>query len=259
MLLLIDCGNTNIVFAISKNNKIIKQWRINTSIKRTADEYSVWLIKLLEIENLELSSISSCIIASVVPEVLLSLRIFNEKYLNINPIVVGDHNLELGIEINIDTPSEAGADRLVNAVAVKKFYKKSAIVVDFGTATTFDVVSKIGSYEGGVIAPGVNLSLEALYMAASRLPRININNSYNKKVIGKNTKDSMGSGIYWGYISLIEGIIEKIKRETQTNYLVIATGGLSNIFSKDCKAIDVVDEDLTINGLIHIYNINNKK
>ena len=122
----------------------------------------------------------------------------------------------------------------------------------------FDVLIK-KTYRGGVIAPGVNLSLEALYMAASRLPRININNSYNKKVIGKNTKDSMGSGIYWGYISLIEGIIEKIKRETQTNYLVIATGGLSNIFSKDCKAIDVVDEDLTINGLIHIYNINNKK
>ena len=259
MLLVIDCGNTNIVFALSKNEEIVKQWRINTNIKRTADEYSVWLIKLLEIENLKLSSISSCIIASVVPEVLLSLKIFNEKYLNINPIVVGEHKLELGIEINIETPSEAGADRLVNAVAVKKFYQKSGIVVDFGTATTFDVVSKHGSYEGGVIAPGVNLSLEALYMAASRLPRININNPFNKNVIGKNTKDSMRSGIYWGYISLIEGIIEKIKRETRTDYLVIATGGLSNLFSEDCNAIQVVDEDLTINGLIHIYNINNKK
>ena len=259
MLLVIDCGNTNIVFALSKNEKIVKQWRINTNIKRTADEYSVWLIKLLEIENLKLSSISSCIIASVVPEVSLSLKIFNEKYLNINPIVVGEHKLELGIEINIETPSEAGADRLVNAVAVKKFYQKSGIVVDFGTATTFDVVSKNGSYEGGVIAPGVNLSLEALYMAASRLPRININNPFNKNVIGKNTKDSMSSGIYWGYISLIEGIIEKIKRETKTDYVVIATGGLSNLFSEDCSAIQVVDEDLTINGLIHIYNINNKK
>tara|TARA_B100001094_G_C17974615_1_gene692127 strand:- start:103 stop:882 length:780 start_codon:yes stop_codon:yes gene_type:complete len=259
MLLVIDCGNTNIVFALSKNEKIVKQWRINTNIKRTADEYSVWLIKLLEIENLKLSSISSCIIASVVPEVLLSLKIFNEKYLNINPMVIGEHKLELGIEINIETPSEAGADRLVNAVAVKKFYQKSGIVVDFGTATTFDVVSKNGSYEGGVIAPGVNLSLEALYMAASRLPRININNPFNKNVIGKNTKDSMSSGIYWGYISLIEGIIEKIKRETKTDYVVIATGGLSNLFSEDCNAIQVVDEDLTINGLIHIYNINNKK
>ena len=128
MLLLIDCGNTNIVFAISKNDKIIKQWRINTNIKRTADEYSVWLIKLLEIENLELSSITNCVIASVVPEALLPLRIFNEKYLNINPIVVGDHNLELGIEINIDIPSEAGADRLVNAVAVKKISETAQVI-----------------------------------------------------------------------------------------------------------------------------------
>ena len=257
MLLVIDSGNTNTVFAIAQNNKIIKQWRINTNIKRTADEYSVWFIKLLEIENLKLASISSCIIASVVPEVLLQIKIFNEKYLNTIPMIIGDINVDLGININIDTPSEAGADRLVNAVAVNKFYNKPGIVVDFGTATTFDVVSKHGHYEGGVIAPGINLSLEALYMAASRLPRIGIDEPYYKSVIGKNTKDSMRSGIYWGYISLIEGIIKRIKKETKTNSIVIATGGLSNLFSKDCSAIQLVDEDLTIKGLVHIFNINN--
>ena len=258
MLLAIDCGNTNIVFAISENDKIIKQWRINTNINRTADEYSVWLIQLLEMEDLEFSSISGCIIASVVPEALLSLKTFNEKFLGLSPFIVGEKNVKLGININIDIPSEAGADRLVNAVSVNKFYKRPSIVIDFGTATTFDVVGEGGSYEGGVIAPGINLSLEALYMATSRLPRISINNEW-LNVIGKNTKHSMHSGIYWGYISLIEGIVKRIKDESNQNYTVIATGGLSEIFSKNCNAIQVIDNDLTINGLIHLYQTNNKK
>ena len=258
MLLAIDCGNTNIVFAISENDKIIKQWRINTNINRTADEYSVWLIQLLEMEDLEFSSISGCIIASVVPEALLSLKTFNEKFLGLSPFIVGEKNVKLGININIDIPSEAGADRLVNAVSVNKFYKRPSIVIDFGTATTFDVVGEGGSYEGGVIAPGINLSLEALYMAASRLPRISINNEW-LNVIGKNTKHSMHSGIYWGYVSLIEGIVKRIKDESNQNYTVIATGGLSEIFSKNCNAIQVIDNDLTINGLIHLYQTNNKK
>jgi len=259
MLLAIDCGNTNIVFAISENDKIIRRWRINTNIHRTADEYSVWLIKLLEIEDLDFSSISDCIIATVVPEALLSLKIFNEKFLGLSPFIVGEKNVKLGINVNIDIPSEAGADRLVNAVSVNKFYKKPSIVIDFGTATTFDVVGEGGSYEGGVIAPGINLSLEALYMAASRLPRISIDSKLQKNVIGKNTKHSMQSGIYWGYISLIEGIVKRIKEESNQNYTVIATGGLSEIFSKNCNAIQVIDNDLTINGLIHLFNINNKK
>ena len=256
MLLLIDCGNTNIVFAIAKNDHIFKKWRINTDPKRTADEYYVWLIKLLEIENINLLSISDCIIASVVPDALFSLLNFNKEYLKIEPLIVGENNLKIGIDINIDNPSEAGADRIVNAVAVKKFYNKPSIVIDFGTATTFDIVSKSGSYEGGIIAPGVNLSLEALYMAASRLPRIKVDNTNNINVVGKNTKDSMYSGIYWGYISLIEGLVKRIKEEKNFNYYVIATGGLSNLFSKNCSIIEKVDNELTLNGLIHIYNIN---
>ena len=256
MLLLIDCGNTNIVFAIAKNDRILKKWRINTDPKRTADEYYVWLIKLLEIENINLLSISDSIIASVVPDALFSLLSFNKEYLKIEPFIVGENNLKIGIDINIDNPSEAGADRIVNAVAVKKFYNKPSIVIDFGTATTFDIVSKSGSYEGGIIAPGVNLSLEALYMAASRLPRIKVDNTKNINVVGKNTKDSMYSGIYWGYISLIEGLVKRINEEKNFNYYVIATGGLSNLFSKNCSIIEKVDNELTLNGLIHIYNIN---
>ena len=256
MLLLIDCGNTNIVFAIAKNDRILKKWRINTDPKRTADEYYVWLIKLIEIENLNFLSISSCIIASVVPEALFSLLNFNKEYLKIEPFIVGENNIKLGIDINIDNPSEAGADRIVNAVAVKKFYNKPCIVIDFGTATTFDVVSNNGSYEGGIIAPGVNLSLEALYMAASRLPRIKVDNINNINVVGKNTKDSMYSGIYWGYISLIEGLVKRINEEKNLNYYVIATGGLSYLFSKNCSIIEKVDIELTLKGLIHIYNIN---
>ena len=256
MLLLIDCGNTNIVFAIAQNDRILKKWRINTDPKRTADEYYVWLIKLLEIENINLLSISDCIIASVVPDALFSLLNFNKEYLKIEPFIVGENNLKIGIDINIDNPSEAGADRIVNAVAVKKFYNKPSIVIDFGTATTFDIVSKSGSYEGGIIAPGVNLSLEALYMAASRLPRIKVDNTKTINVVGKNTKDSMYSGIYWGYISLIEGLVKRINEEKNFNYYVIATGGLSNLFSKNCSIIEKVDNELTLNGLIHIYNIN---
>ena len=256
MLLLIDCGNTNIVFAIAKNNRIVKKWRINTDPKRTADEYYVWLIKLLEIENINLLSISDCIIASVVPDALFSLLNFNKEYLKIEPFIVGENNLKIGIDINIDNPTEAGADRIVNAVAVKKFYNKPSIVIDFGTATTFDIVSKNGSYEGGIIAPGVNLSLEALYMAASRLPRIKVDNTKNINIVGKNTKDSMYSGIYWGYISLIEGLVKRINEEKNFNYYVIATGGLSYLFSKNCSIIEKVDNELTLNGLIHIYNIN---
>ena len=256
MLLLIDCGNTNIVFAIAQNDRILKKWRINTVPKRTAEEYYVWLIKLLEIENINLLSISDCIIASVVPDALFSLLNFNKEYLKIEPFIVGENNLKIGIDINIDNPSEAGADRIVNAVAVKKFYNKPSIVIDFGTATTFDIVSKSGSYEGGIIAPGVNLSLEALYMAASRLPRIKVDNTKNINVVGKNTKDSMYSGIYWGYISLIEGLVKRINEEKNFNYYVIATGGLSNLFSKNCSIIEKVDNELTLNGLIHIYNIN---
>ena len=257
MLLVIDCGNTNTVFALSNKSKITNQWRINTNLNRTADEYYVWLLKLLEIENLNFSNIEDCIIASVVPEALFSLNLFSEKYINNSALVIGDKNINLGIQINIEVPSEAGADRIVNAVAVNQFYNSPAIVIDFGTATTFDVVGKNGSYDGGLIAPGVNLSLQALYMAASRLPRISIS-EWDKQlsVVGTNTKHSMSSGIYWGYISMIEGIVKRIRCEKDLNLEVIATGGLAELFSENCEVIKLIDNNLTLMGLIHIFNIN---
>ena len=172
-------------------------------------------------------------------------------------MIVGEKSIDLGIDVNIDNPAEAGADRLVNAVAINKFYKTPSIVIDFGTATTFDVIGENGSYEGGLIAPGVNLSIEALYMAASRLPRISINPiQKNVSIIGKNTKSSMFSGIYWGYISMVEGIVKRIMEEQKINFFVLATGGLAGLFSQHCNVIQSVDENLTIKGLIHIYNLN---
>ena len=260
MFLVIDCGNTNTVFAIYsyKKSKLLLEnsWRLDSSEKRTPDDYFIWLNQVLSFSKIDLKKIYGVSIASVVPDALFSLLNFNKEYLKIEPFIVGENNLKIGIDINIDNPSEAGADRIVNAVAVKKFYNKPSIVIDFGTATTFDIVSKSGSYEGGIIAPGVNLSLEALYMAASRLPRIKVDNTKNINVVGKNTKDSMYSGIYWGYISLIEGLVKRINEEKNFNYYVIATGGLSNLFSKNCSIIEKVDNELTLNGLIHIYNIN---
>ncbi len=257
MLLAIDCGNTNTVFAIVSKGKIDHLWRINTNINRTADEYAVWLLKLLEIENLNFKDIANIIIASVVPESMFTLKTFCEKHVCKDVMVIGEKFVNLGIDVNIDNPNEAGADRLVNAVAINKFYRTPAIVIDFGTATTFDVVGEKGSYEGGLIAPGVNLSLEALYMAASRLPRISISPLKKEdSIIGKNTKSSMLFGIYWGYISMVEGIVKRLTIEKKLNFFVLATGGLATLFSENCNVIKSVDENLTLKGLIHIYNIN---
>ena len=256
MLLAIDCGNTNIVFAISENDKIIKQWRINTNIHRTADEYSVWLIKLLEIEDLDFSSISGCIIASVVPEALLSLKTFNEKFLGLSPFIVGEKNVKLGININIDIPSEAGADRLVNAVSVNKFYKRPSIVIDFGTATTFDVITKNGIYNGGVIAPGVNLSMKSLSSSADQIPIFSIKKQ--KQIIGKNTIEALRSGFYWGYCGLINNIIQKIEKETNKKYKIIFTGGYANLFKNSIKNIFKIDKNITIDGIIEILKENRK-
>ena len=259
MILAIDCGNTNTVFALYTTNKQIKQltsWRINNDPKRTADLYYPWLLKMFEVSKFDIKSVIGVSVASVVPETLLNIKSLIKKYLNVRTLIVNENILNSGIKVNIENPNEAGADRLVNSYAAEKLKISPAIIIDFGTATTFDIVGKNGSYNGGIIAPGVNLSLEALYMAASRLPRIKVDNTKNINIVGKNTKDSMYSGIYWGYISLIEGLVKRIKEEKNFNYYVIATGGLSNLFSKNCSIIEKVDNELTLNGLIHIYNLN---
>ena len=262
MILAIDCGNTNTVFALYTSNKKVKQltsWRINNDPKRTADSYYPWLLKMFKISNFDIKSITGVSIASVVPETLLNIKSLTKKYLNIKPLIVNENILDLGIKVNIDNPQEAGADRLVNSYAAEKLKISPAIIIDFGTATTFDIVGKDGSYNGGIIAPGVNLSLEALYLATANLPKVSLRplKDKNSSIVGKNTVSAMESGIFWGYVSMIEGLIEKIKLvKKYSDYKVVATGGLSNIFNKSLKGIDLIVDDLTLIGLVKLYLYN---
>jgi type III pantothenate kinase len=250
VLLAIDAGNTNIVFAICEDDKVRAQWRATTNTARTADEYAVWLAELLALEKLTFADVNQAIIATVVPAALFDLRSFCRRYLKCDPLVVGD-GVNLGIGVKVDRPDAVGADRLVNAVAAHERYQGALIVVDFGTATTFDVVGANGDYEGGVIAPGVNLSVEALHRAAAMLPRVAVQRTPN--VIGKDTVPAMQSGIYWGYVALIEGLVARIKTEYGKPMTVIATGGLASLFHKQIDAIEHYDPDLTIRGLVLIH------
>jgi type III pantothenate kinase len=255
MLLAIDAGNTNIVFAVIEGETIRAEFRAATKDARTADEYVVWLTQLMDLEGLKLRDLDDAIIATVVPQALFNLRTLCRKFLKCEPLVIGEPNVDVGIRLNVDNPSGVGADRIADAVAAHRSYPDMAlIVVDFGTATTFDVVAEDGTYEGGIIAPGVNLSLEALHLAAAKLPRIAIERPQG--VIGKDTVPAMQSGVYWGYIALIEGLVARIKAEYGRPMQVIATGGLAPLFRHSSSAIDSVDRDLTIRGLVDIYRRN---
>lgn len=251
MLLAIDAGNTNIVFAVWDGNAIRCEWRAVTKTARTSDEYAVLLKPLFELNGLSFSDFDGAIIATVVPAALFDLRQFCKRYLNIEAVVVGDPNVDLGLKVLTLRPEAVGADRLVNTVSAHAHYGGPLIVVDFGTATTFDIVNKDGDYEGGVIAPGINLSAEALHKAAAMLPRVAI--ARTNSVIGKDTVPAMQSGMYWGYIGLIEGLIARIKAEYGAPMTVIATGGLGRVFYRQTPAIDHYDPELTIRGLAQIY------
>jgi len=257
MLLAIDAGNTNIVFAACEGTIVRGQWRATTQTPRTADEYAVMLGPLLALEGLTFDDLDAAIISTVVPAALFDLRQFCRKYLECEPQVVKDPNLELGIGINVDRPSAVGADRLVNTVAAHDRYPGALIVVDFGTATTFDIVSERGDYEGGVIAPGVNLSAEALHQAAAMLPRVAIQRA--QSVIGKDTVPAMQSGLFWGYIGLIENIVARVREEYGKPMTVIATGGLAKLFHTQTPVIEHLDPDLTIRGLMLIHARNSKR
>jgi type III pantothenate kinase len=264
MLLAIDVGNTNIVFAICEGEVIRWRWRISTDGQRTADEYAVWLHQLMALEGVERTHISAAIIATVVPPTLFNLQRLCRKYFNVEPMVVAVGLLDLGLRIALPNPEEVGADRLVNAVAAHHAHQGNLVVVDFGTATTFDVVATDGAYLGGVIAPGINLSMDALYQAAAKLPRIAVEPPADGQgaalgVIGKGTVHAMQSGVFWGYVGLIEGLVARIKAEIGNPVTVIATGGLATLFNRHTSAIDMVDGDLTISGLIRIHSINEKK
>ena len=252
MLLTIDAGNTNTVFALFHDYKIVNQWRCSTNA-RTGDEYFVWLSTLIG-HDYSISCITSVVISSVVPSALFNLRILCNRHMGIEPLVVGTPECKLPVDVRVDRSTQVGADRLVNTVAAYSKYGGNLVVVDFGTATTFDVVDTDGAYIGGIIAPGVDLSIQALHHAAASLPMVGVQKP--KNVIGKNTIECMHSGVYWGYVSLIEGICLRVSNELGHSIKVIGTGGLATVFSDHSTLFDHIDTDLTIRGLVLIYKYN---
>jgi len=251
MLLAIDIGNTNIVFALCDENSTQAQWRISTEANRTADEYAVWLFALMNLQGFSPADVNGAILSSVVPDANFTLKSFIRQYLRTEPVMVTNGEVDLGMKVLIDNPRELGADRLLNAYAAWQTWKQPLIVIDFGTATTFDVVSGAGDYLGGVIAPGINLSLEALQRAASKLTGIAI--AHPAKVVGTNTISAMQSGIYFGYAGMIEGIVSGIVKERGEAMKVVATGGLAPLYADATPIIEHVDADLTIRGLRLVY------
>ncbi len=249
MLLAIDAGNTNVVFALVDGGEIKARWRIATDPRRTADEYSVWLYQLLAMDGRSHEDVDAVIIGTVVPRALHNLEVLASKYFHVEPLVAGQGSARWGIELDVDEPQSVGADRALNAIAAHAKHQGDLIVVDFGTATTFDVVGADGAYKGGIIAPGINLSLDALVNAAAKLPRIAIEAPDDTSVIGRTTESQMLIGIYWGYVAMIEGLVDRLKQEVGRPVKVIATGGLATLFDRHSKAFDVIEPDLTIQGL----------
>ena len=254
MLLAIDAGNTNIVFALVRDREIVARWRIATEARRTADEYAVWLSQLLALEGHERGAITGVIIATVVPRALHNLQTLARKYFGCEPLIAGQPPVEWGFEIDVKEPGSLGADRAVNAIAAHTLHPGDLIVIDFGTATTFEVVDFNGAYKGGIIAPGINLSLDALVTAAAKLPRIAIEAPADASVIGRDTVSQMHIGIYWGYIGMIEGLVARLKAEIGRPAKVIATGGLAVLFEAHTTAFDVIEPDLTIQGLAMMWD-----
>jgi type III pantothenate kinase len=246
MLLAVDAGNTNVVFAVHDGSEWRGRWRIATRPDRTSDEYAVWLLALLQFSGLKPTDVDRCAIGTVVPAALYNLRRLCREWFACEPLVARAA-VDWGFEIRVDRPQEVGADRLLNSLAAHHHYGGPLVVIDFGTATTFDVVDTDGAYLGGVIAPGVNLSLEALHQAAARLPRIGIGRP--QAVVGRDTVAAMQSGIYWGYVGMIEGIIGRIRGEHEAALKVIATGGLAPLFAEGTAVIDRIDPDITLEGL----------
>jgi type III pantothenate kinase len=250
MLLAIDVGNTNVVFALFQGRTIKGRWRIATDPRRTADEYAVWLFQLLRLKGFEPEAVDRILVSTVVPRALHNLQVLAQKYFERDALVAGQPPVDWGFEIDVDEPRSLGADRAVNAVAAHDRYPGDLIVVDFGTATTFDHVDFMGAYKGGIIAPGINLSLDALVSAAAKLPRIAIEVPRSgTSVIGRNTEDQMQIGVFWGYVAMMEGLIARMRAEIGRPAKVIATGGLAVLFGEHTSIFDHVDTDLTLDGL----------
>lgn len=253
MLLAIDCGNTNTVFSIWDGETFIATWRTSTEWQRTADQYYVWLSTLMKFQKIDVD-ITDMIISSTVPRVVFNLRVLADRYFHTRPMVVGKPDCALPVDVRVDAGTAVGPDRLVNTVAGFDLHGGDLIVVDFGTATTFDVVSADGAYVGGVIAPGVNLSLEALHHAAAALPHVDI--AKPQTVVGTNTVACMQSGVFWGYVGLVKEICARIKGERAREMKVISTGGLAPLFQQTEDLFDEFHDDLTMHGLTVIYRYN---
>ncbi|QUM71161.1 type III pantothenate kinase [Sphingopyxis granuli] len=257
MLLAIDVGNTNAKFALYDGaaGQPLARWRIATDDRRTADEYMVWFDQLLRIEGHDRRAIDAVIISTVVPRALHNLRLLAQKYFGVEALIAGRDPVGWGIALRVDEPQSVGADRACNAIAAQAIAPgRDKLVVSFGTATTFDHIGAEGAYMGGIIAPGVNLSLEALVAAAAKLPRIAIEAPASASVIGRTTESQMLIGVYWGYVAMIEGLIARMKAEVGAPMTVIATGGLAPLFEQHAHLFDHIESDLTLNGLMHLYH-----
>jgi len=255
MLLAIDAGNTNIVFALVDETRAVRgRWRIATDPRRTGDEYAVWINQLLALEELAMSDVSAVIISTVVPRALHNLDVLSQKYFGVVPLIAGRAPVQWHIDVDVPMPETLGADRAINAIAAHAAYEGDLIIIDFGTATTFDHIDYSGAYKGGIIAPGINLSLEALVSNAAKLPRIAIEAPPgNGSVIGRTTEDQMLIGVFWGYIAMMEGLVMRMRKEIGRPAQVIATGGLAVLFDQKTDLFDAIVPDLTITGLTILY------
>ncbi len=256
MLLAIDVGNTNTLFAVHDGTALIGEWRCRTEAQRTADEYYVWLSALMRLRDLSIDDVNRVIVSAVVPQVLFNLRVLSDRYFRTRALVVGRPDCQLGVDVRVDEGTQVGADRLVNTVGAFDEHGGDLIVIDFGTATTFDVVDTDGAYIGGVIAPGVNTSMRALHLAAAALPHVDVTKP--QSAIGTNTVACMQSGVFWGYIGLIEGICRQIRTERAKPMKIIGTGGLSTLFEQGTTIFDVIDTQITMKGLVLIDALNRK-
>lgn len=258
MILVLDVGNTNIVIGVYEKEQLKYHWRIETNRNRTEDEYGMMIKSLFEHQGSSISQVKGIIISSVVPPIMFFLEKMCEKYFNIKPLIVGP-GIKTGLNIKYDNPKEVGADRIVNAVAGIHEYGSPLIIVDFGTATTYCFINEESHYMGGAIAPGINISTEALYTKAAKLPRIEIASPEN--IIGRSTVEAMQAGIVYGYVGQVDGIVSRMKAHSKKEPKVIATGGLAGLIAKESKYIDIVDPLLTLKGLHLIYkrNIDQKR
>ena len=256
MLLAIDVGNTNSKFAVFDDERIVAQWRLRTEAKRTADEYAAWLTQLMHVQGFDPKTITGAILASVVPPVNQHIRRLCETYFGNGLLIVGEPDCKLGIKVLIDRPQDAGADRLVGVIAGYKKHGGPLITVDFGSATTFDMADKDGNFIGGVLAPGVELTIESFYLMTARLPRIRVEKP--ARVIGKATVPAMQSGIFWGYVGLIDSLLRRIKAEYGQPMKVVATGGLANVFKDEIGLFDAIEPDLMSLGLLEVWRRNRK-